>query len=775
MARARRRPPSERSFARRAPPDRDLPQHPARRAGSRSPGRDPRARDPHPRFRPGPARRRRCRSTGRRSRRLPAEVDPAVGRSADLAGLVRHLGEHRLVTLVGAGWRRQDPPRACGSRPTCGTSAVGEVYVVELAPVHDPLSTVASVATAIDVHQRQYLSVEETLVEYLRGRGALLVLDNCEHLRVVVAHLVERLLAACPDLTVLATSREVLGLPGEHVRRVEPLAVATNAMATAELAKVPAVRMFIERRGRLEPDVRPRRRQRGGGRRDRPPRRRSPARDRTRRGAVRRDQPGRARRATPRAVRPPRPRTGRPIRAPPDPQRVGRLVVQPAERRRSRSCSPGSRCSPVRSVSTPSRRSARTSRSTSRRRRACSPRSSTSRWSNRPTSAPAGTGSSNRCANSDAPNCARRNGPPSPNDTRRGTSSWPSESSEAMAGADEADGGGATRPRVRQPARRVLVLLGAGRRGAVRSPGRGPARVLLPLDARRGDLVGRRRHRDAGIRRFAPRAGRARHRRLRAVRARRPRRSDRVRRHGRSRPRPGWTSARPASPNGCSATRGSTAAKPRSPSSGSTACSTTPATARRPGSPMRSTCVRWRAPASAIPRVASLFAEQALDAARRCASPTALAQAWYALGLSLEGSDPTAAAEHLQRSAEVAGAAGQPLGAGVRAHRGAVARGAARVVAVGARPVRRRHRHVVPRRRLGEPVALVAARVRHPRTARTTTSRRQRCTVRSPRSAPRTRCRSRRPTPSGSTPWSSSFATRCALPSSPPRFGAAPR
>ena len=100
---------------------------------------------------------------------------------------------------------------------------------MELAPVHDPLSTVASVATAIDVQQRQYLSVEETLVEYLRGRNALLVLDNCEHLRVAVAHLAERMLAACADLTVLATSREVLGLPGEHVRRVEPLAVATTS------------------------------------------------------------------------------------------------------------------------------------------------------------------------------------------------------------------------------------------------------------------------------------------------------------------------------------------------------------------------------------------------------------------------------------------------------------------------------------------------------------------------------------------------------------------
>lgn len=190
---------------------------------------------------------------GRRSRRLSAEVTPLVGRSADLAGITRLLEERRLVTLVGAG--------GVGKTRLAQRIAAdlwdergGEVYVVELAPVHEPLSMVASVATAIDVHQRHYLSVEETITEYLCGRHALVVLDNCEHLRVAVSHLVDRMLAACPDLTVLATSREVLGLPAEHVLRVEPLAIATASMPTAELAKVPAIRMFVERAAASNPD-----------------------------------------------------------------------------------------------------------------------------------------------------------------------------------------------------------------------------------------------------------------------------------------------------------------------------------------------------------------------------------------------------------------------------------------------------------------------------------------------------------------------------------------
>ena len=188
----------------------------------------------------------------RRARRLPAEVTPLVGRSSDLASIVGQLGEHRLVTLVGPGGVGKTR-LALRVAADVWDHRRGEVYVVELAPVHDQVSTVAAVATAVDVQQRQFLSVEESLVEYLRGRNALLVLDNCEHLRVPVSHLAERLLALCADLTVLATSREVLGLPGEHVWRVEPLAVAPSSTSLDELAKVAAIRLFVERASASNP------------------------------------------------------------------------------------------------------------------------------------------------------------------------------------------------------------------------------------------------------------------------------------------------------------------------------------------------------------------------------------------------------------------------------------------------------------------------------------------------------------------------------------------
>jgi predicted ATPase len=173
-------------------------------------------------------------SAARASRMPPVEMTPLVGRGPDVAGIVAALDDQRLVTLVGPGGvgKTRLALRVAGDVwEARGT----QVFVVELAPVKDLMSTVASVATAIDVQQRQHLSVEDTLVEFLRGRRALLVLDNCEHLRAAVARLVDRLLAACPDLTVLATSREVLGLPVEHVWRVQPLASG------------PAVRLFVDR------------------------------------------------------------------------------------------------------------------------------------------------------------------------------------------------------------------------------------------------------------------------------------------------------------------------------------------------------------------------------------------------------------------------------------------------------------------------------------------------------------------------------------------------
>jgi len=179
-------------------------------------------------------------------RRLPAKPTRLVGRADELDELLVHVRRSRLVTLAGPGGVGKTR-LAMRLASEMWNELDGEVFVAELASVHDPASTVAAIATAVDVQQRQHLSIEETLVEFLRGRRVLLVLDNCEHLRGTVASLAERLLSWCPDVTILATSREVLGLPGEHVWRVRPLAIPAEGSGAAVASEAPAVRLFVER------------------------------------------------------------------------------------------------------------------------------------------------------------------------------------------------------------------------------------------------------------------------------------------------------------------------------------------------------------------------------------------------------------------------------------------------------------------------------------------------------------------------------------------------
>jgi predicted ATPase/DNA-binding SARP family transcriptional activator len=178
--------------------------------------------------------------------RLPVETTPLVGREELVAQVIARVRRDRLLTLTGPGGVGKTRVALRVATELCDEFG-GDVFMVELASVRDPSSTVAAIATAVDVQQRQHLSIEESLMEYLRGRSALLVLDNCEHLRATIAPVVDRLLSWCPDVTILATSREVLGLPGEQLWRVGPLAILPLGTDLTVLSESPAVRLFVER------------------------------------------------------------------------------------------------------------------------------------------------------------------------------------------------------------------------------------------------------------------------------------------------------------------------------------------------------------------------------------------------------------------------------------------------------------------------------------------------------------------------------------------------
>ncbi|MFJ8655039.1 BTAD domain-containing putative transcriptional regulator [Streptomyces rochei] len=178
-------------------------------------------------------------ATSRPRGNLRARLTSFVGRDADLEALRGDLAAARLVTLLGpggAGKTRLSQEAAEGA----GEPARDGAWLAELAPVDDPGAVPEAVLTALGaretvlygagaeemravaVSDRQATAVER-LVEHCGRRRMLIVLDNCEHVVDAAARLAEELLARCPNLTVLATSREPLGVPGELLRPVEPL------------------------------------------------------------------------------------------------------------------------------------------------------------------------------------------------------------------------------------------------------------------------------------------------------------------------------------------------------------------------------------------------------------------------------------------------------------------------------------------------------------------------------------------------------------------------
>ena len=96
-------------------------------------------------------------------------------------------------------------------------------WLAELAPLADGGSVAHAVAAALQMQQRHATTIEQTVVEYFATRSLLLVLDNCEHVLDAAARLAQRIVAQCPGVVVLATSREPLGVDGEQVWPVPPL------------------------------------------------------------------------------------------------------------------------------------------------------------------------------------------------------------------------------------------------------------------------------------------------------------------------------------------------------------------------------------------------------------------------------------------------------------------------------------------------------------------------------------------------------------------------
>jgi predicted ATPase/class 3 adenylate cyclase len=185
---------------------------------------------------------------------LPRQLTSFIGREGEIPEVKRLLSTRSLVTLTGSG--------GCGkTRLALEVAAelidayADGVWLVELATLSEPDLVLQTVAAALGLREVRGRARLATLLDYLRLRELLLVLDNCEHLVAACAELAEASLRSCPRLKILATSREPLGVSGETVWRVPSLSIPEreHVPPVERLMQYEAIRLFVERVAAVEP------------------------------------------------------------------------------------------------------------------------------------------------------------------------------------------------------------------------------------------------------------------------------------------------------------------------------------------------------------------------------------------------------------------------------------------------------------------------------------------------------------------------------------------
>jgi predicted ATPase/class 3 adenylate cyclase len=179
---------------------------------------------------------------------LPIQLTSFVAREREMVEIKSLLSTTRLLTLTGAGGCGKTRLSLQVAADLLDTYPDG-VWLVKLAPLADPDLVAQTVAAALGVREEPGRPIAQTLVDFLKPRALLLVLDNCEHLIDACAGLAESLLHACLHVRILASSREALGIAGETPYRVPSLSApdARDSLTLERLAGYEAARLFIDR------------------------------------------------------------------------------------------------------------------------------------------------------------------------------------------------------------------------------------------------------------------------------------------------------------------------------------------------------------------------------------------------------------------------------------------------------------------------------------------------------------------------------------------------
>jgi predicted ATPase/class 3 adenylate cyclase/Tfp pilus assembly protein PilF len=180
---------------------------------------------------------------------LPVQLTSFVGRESDIGAVLDSLGAHRLLTIAGPGGIGKTR-LAIQAAAMLVDDLPGGAWLVELASVADPGLVMPTLAHTLGIYEQADRPLLETIVENLSDRKLLVVLDNCEHVLPAAAEAANALLKRCPDVRVLATSREPLGLAGESILRIQSLTLAESTELFSE-------RVELGRQGASESGVAP--------------------------------------------------------------------------------------------------------------------------------------------------------------------------------------------------------------------------------------------------------------------------------------------------------------------------------------------------------------------------------------------------------------------------------------------------------------------------------------------------------------------------------------
>jgi len=196
------------------------------------------------------------------SNNLPFPLSTFIGREQEISSLKQLLLKNRVVTLTGVGGSGKTRLAIKTANELLNKSEQG-IWFIEFASLDDDSLVTQVVATILGVRERKNSPLLDDLIEHLQNHRSLLIFDNCEHLIEACAMFVEKLLQACPNLQILATSREPLGIPGEAIWTVPPMSLpeshpwhdpSSGEIALPAYQQSEAVQLFLNRAMLVSPN-----------------------------------------------------------------------------------------------------------------------------------------------------------------------------------------------------------------------------------------------------------------------------------------------------------------------------------------------------------------------------------------------------------------------------------------------------------------------------------------------------------------------------------------